>query len=110
MGLDFPAAYRKWASVPPVQLFDAPTVRTIDEVPTWDVTYRCRSLTFAGFQSKQNIADNLKHFGRSARELVIWTDCDREGEAIGQEIVDTVREVNQNVTVYRARFSVLQPQ
>lgn len=37
--------------------------------------------------------------------LVIWTDCDREGEAIGAEVVSVCTQVNRNLDVYRARFS-----
>lgn len=37
--------------------------------------------------------------------LIIWTDCDREGEHIGGEIVDVCRRTNQRIQVYRARFS-----
>ncbi|MCP9257464.1 DNA topoisomerase [Dirofilaria immitis] len=37
--------------------------------------------------------------------LVIWTDCDREGEAIGAEVVTVCTQVNRNLDVYRARFS-----
>ncbi|VDN37095.1 unnamed protein product [Gongylonema pulchrum] len=37
--------------------------------------------------------------------LVIWTDCDREGEAIGAEIVAICRQTKPTLDVYRARFS-----
>ena len=37
--------------------------------------------------------------------MIIWTDCDREGENIGFEIVDVVQAVNRNIRVCRARFS-----
>lgn len=37
--------------------------------------------------------------------LIIWTDCDREGENIGGEIVEVCRSVKPNIPVYRARFS-----
>lgn len=37
--------------------------------------------------------------------LVIWTDCDREGEAIGAEVVTECTQVKRNLDVYRARFS-----
>ena len=39
--------------------------------------------------------------------LVIWTDCDREGEAIGFDIIDLARSVRPKIDVYRAHFSAL---
>ena len=42
--------------------------------------------------------------------LFIWTDCDREGEAIGGDVADLCREVNPRIQVWRARFSTMQPQ
>lgn len=37
--------------------------------------------------------------------LVVWTDCDREGEAIGAEIVKVCRDSNRRLDIFRARFS-----
>lgn len=37
--------------------------------------------------------------------MIIWTDCDREGENIGFEIIDVCRAVKPNIPVYRAKFS-----
>lgn len=42
---------------------------------------------------------------RSCQGLIIWTDCDREGENIGYEIIDVCRAVKPNIKVFRARFS-----
>lgn len=36
---------------------------------------------------------------------MIWTDCDREGEAIGAEVVAVCREARTTLDVYRAKFS-----
>lgn len=38
---------------------------------------------------------------------MIWTDCDREGEHIGSEIVKVCREGNPRIIVKRARFSAI---
>lgn len=38
---------------------------------------------------------------------MIWTDCDREGEHIGSEIVAVCRRSNPNIIVKRARFSAI---
>lgn len=37
--------------------------------------------------------------------LIIWTDCDREGENIGYEIIEVCRTVKPNIKVFRAKFS-----
>lgn len=42
--------------------------------------------------------------------LMIWTDCDREGEHIGAEIASVCRRVKGNIVVKRARFSAIIPQ
>lgn len=39
--------------------------------------------------------------------LIIWTDCDREGEHIGSEIVEICRAANSRLDVYRARYSAV---
>jgi len=38
---------------------------------------------------------------------MIWTDCDREGENIGAEIVKICRQAKPNIVVKRARFSAI---
>lgn len=39
--------------------------------------------------------------------LIIWTDCDREGEHIGSEIVEICRASNSRLDVFRARYSAV---
>ena len=85
--IDFGPAHRGWKSCPPSQLFEAPIVSRVS-------------------RDCEPIAHTLKQEGRRADALIIWTDCDREGEAIGMEIVEVVREVAPHVLVKRARFSV----
>ncbi len=64
----------------------------------------CHSrLTFP--QDKKAIAQNLADQAKYARLLVIWTDCDREGEHIGQEIVDAAKKGNSTIQIKRAKFS-----
>jgi DNA topoisomerase-3 len=38
---------------------------------------------------------------------VIWTDCDREGEAIGFDVIEVCKTVRNRIDVYRAHFSTL---
>lgn len=42
---------------------------------------------------------------RTCDALIIWTDCDREGENIGFEVIKVCTDVKPNIQVYRAKFS-----
>jgi len=53
------------------------------------------------------IEKNLMTEARSANVLMIWTDCDREGEHIGLEVAKVCRRVNARITIKRARFSAI---
>uniref|UniRef100_A0A5S6QIA1 DNA topoisomerase n=1 Tax=Trichuris muris TaxID=70415 RepID=A0A5S6QIA1_TRIMR len=86
MNLDYAAAYRKWDSVPIGELFDAPLQKECnpDMMP---------------------ILRTLKSEATKANALIIWTDCDREGENIGFEIIDVCKQANPRLDVRRAIFS-----
>ncbi|KAL2107774.1 hypothetical protein VUR80DRAFT_4763 [Thermomyces stellatus] len=82
----FPGAYSNWKHPPPESLFNAPVFTQVDE-------------------DKKTIAANIESQARYARALVIWTDCDLEGEHIGSEIRSAARRGNSQIEVKRARFS-----
>jgi DNA topoisomerase-1 len=84
VGVDFPPEYNDWRDVEPVELIDAP----IDKHPT-----------------QENIVAALRRLARRASKVTIATDYDREGELIGKEAYELVREVNEEVPVERVRFS-----
>ncbi|KAI9166677.1 DNA topoisomerase [Paramyrothecium foliicola] len=84
--VEFTDEYKNWSYPPPDTLFHAPVVTKVHD-------------------DKKTIAKNLADQAKYAQLLVIWTDCDREGEHIGQEIVDAARSGNPNVQVKRAKFS-----
>ena len=85
-GLDFDPQFKGWRSCQPSQLFDAPTMITID-------------------QDKKAIAENLQQQARYAKILYIWTDCDREGEHIGSEVKHEALKGNNRITIKRAMFN-----
>ncbi|KYN28291.1 DNA topoisomerase 3-alpha [Trachymyrmex cornetzi] len=87
LGYDFTNAYRKWHSCHPLSLFDAP------------VSKRCME------ENYENIKRTLEREARFCNALIIWTDCDREGENIGFEIIQVCQAVKSNIRVYRAKFS-----
>ncbi|KAG0678368.1 DNA topoisomerase [Pichia californica] len=60
----------------------------------------------------EKIANNIQSLARNADMLMIWTDCDREGEFIGWEIVKYAQRGNPRFnldTAFRAKFSHLEP-
>lgn len=83
---EFSNAFRNWQSCNPEQLFEAPVLKTCPE----------------NFQPIQRTLDREI---RTCNGLIIWTDCDREGENIGYEIIDVCRAVKPNISVHRAKFS-----
>ena len=84
VGVDFPSEYNDWRDVEPVELIDAP----IEKQPT-----------------QQNIVSAIRTLARHASQVTIATDYDREGELIGKEAYELVREVNEDVDIDRVRFS-----
>ena len=87
----FPPNYKGWHSCDPYALFDAPVVTQVT-------------------QSSKTSEDNLVNEARRADMLMIWTDCDREGENIGAEVAKICRRGNPRIRVKRARFSAIIPQ
>ncbi|GJN90914.1 hypothetical protein Rhopal_003928-T1 [Rhodotorula paludigena] len=89
---DFEDQYRKWYSCDPSQLFDARVLTHVAQNP-----------------DHLGIEQNLKNEARKATHLMIWTDCDREGEFIGSVVAEVCRKVKPNIVVKRARFSAIIP-
>ena len=54
-----------------------------------------------------DIKRTLEEEARRCQWLVLWLDCDREGENIAFEVIDVCRAVNHHLTIRRARFSAL---
>ncbi|XP_060946009.1 DNA topoisomerase 3-alpha [Limanda limanda] len=90
LGLEFQSAYKKWHSCNPQLLFDA------------EVEKYCPD-------NMIQIKRTLEKEVRQCQALVIWTDCDREGENIGFEVIDVCKAVKHNLQVFRAKFSEITP-
>uniref|UniRef100_A0A6Q2Y6L8 DNA topoisomerase n=1 Tax=Esox lucius TaxID=8010 RepID=A0A6Q2Y6L8_ESOLU len=90
LGMEFKAPFQKWHSCNPVQLFDAEVEKYCPE-------------------NSVQIKRTLEAEVRKCQALVIWTDCDREGENIGFEVIDVCRAVKPVLQVFRARFSEITP-
>ena len=84
VGLDFPPEYSDWRDVEPVELIDAP----VEKEPT-----------------KEGIVAALRSLAAEADRVIVATDYDREGELIGKEAYEIVREAAPEVPVDRVRFS-----
>lgn len=96
LGTDFGPEYA-WGKCFPGRLFDAPFITAV----TQDKDRR-----------SQKIHDNIVKEARRADKLMVWTDCDREGEYIGWEIMHVAQKVNGRISVqltWRAQFSHLEP-
>ncbi len=84
VGLDFPPEYSDWRDVEPVELIDAP----VEKEPT-----------------KEGIVAALRSLAAEADRVIVATDYDREGELIGKEAYEIVRDAAPEVPVDRVRFS-----
>ena len=91
MGLDFDKSYKKWEGCDPTSLLvEAPLVWSVQD-------------------SLVHVRRNLEKAVRGCTDLVLWLDCDREGEAIGFEVMHVCKSVQPRLRVRRARFSALIP-
>lgn len=57
------------------------------------------------FSDSSAFQKTLEREAKKAQWLIIWTDCDREGENIGFEVIDVCRAVKPGLKVFRAKFS-----
>lgn len=92
MTLDFLGKYNKWDKVDPAELLSQAPTEKKEANP------------------KLNMVKFLQVEGRGCDYVVLWLDCDKEGENICFEVLDAVLPVLNNAhsgekTVFRARFS-----
>jgi len=90
---DFSTDYG-WSSCAPIVLFEAP-IRTF---------YR---------SDMEPLEQMLRHHSSQVDALILWLDCDREGEAIADEVREVCNRANPNLnqnTIFRATFSTVMKQ
>jgi len=90
MAVDFLPPFNSWQSCNPLALFDAPLVRFVES-------------------GKAAMEAQLVSLARRATTLVLWLDCDREGEGIAFEVMEVTARGNAHLTVRRAHFSSTAP-
>lgn len=88
MTYEFIGNYKKWYGCMPLALFDAPVEKI------------CANEDF------QKIKKTLEKEVRGCGALIIWTDCDREGENIGYEIIQVCQSIKPNIRVFRYRHDI----
>ncbi len=89
VALDFPQKYNNWKNVPYKALLKAEIVKET---------------------TSKNIAKLLGSLGKEVDQVTVATDYDREGELIGFESLEFIKNANPNVKVNRAKYSAITPQ
>ncbi|XP_008792952.1 DNA topoisomerase 3-beta isoform X1 [Phoenix dactylifera] len=86
--VDFPPTYQNWEVTDPMDLFQAPILKSESN-------------------PKAHIRRHLSQEAKGCGYLVLWLDCDREGENICYEVIDCtgIHENDAGRRIYRARFS-----
>lgn len=87
--VNYPEKYNNWQEIDPIELVHAEIIK----VPT-----------------QISIIKALLKHTKGADMVVIATDFDREGELIGVDALNKIKEVSPNIEAKRARFSALTKQ
>ncbi len=87
INLDFPAGFNQWNKISPSELIEIKPCKKVSE---------------------KNIAASLKSLVDKNPFLIVATDYDREGELIGVEVIDLIKEYNKDINqIKRAKFSAI---
>ncbi|CRH01621.1 DNA topoisomerase 3, putative [Plasmodium relictum] len=84
----FEDKYKNWSNTDPQELFDAKIITYVEN-------------------DKKAIENNLKKYSKDCHMLVLWLDCDREGEHICFEVINTCYKTNKKLKIKRAQFSAV---
>ena len=98
--LDFLPQHKKWRGCNPVELYTAPVQKLVPQARQQPQAMCCDMLNAAWcanalmvrccmLQDKEATERNLQQQARDAQWLVLWLDCDREGENIAFEVLAT---------------------
>jgi DNA topoisomerase-1 len=85
--VDYPAGYNKWTDISPLELIDIEPCKKVSE---------------------KDIATTLKSLINNEPTIIVATDFDREGELIGVEAVNILKESKKDINIIkRAKFSAI---
>lgn len=90
MELEFPPQFRSWDRCNPKTLFEAPVLKSVK-------------------QNMSGIEKTLRSEAKKSQHLILWLDCDREGENIAFEVIQVCKEANSRLRIHRAKFSAFIP-
>lgn len=84
--VEFPKKYSNWIGIDVRDLITAPVIYS---------------------ETEKLIIDCIRFSAPEANNIIIATDADREGEAIGLEAINYAKETNKNIKIQRAYFSAI---
>jgi len=88
MNYDFPEKYRNWKGTPFTSLYTAPIEKKVTA-------------------NAKAAVSSLKEAAKGINTIILWLDCDREGEAIAFDVLDVCKSISKPLKVYRAHFSTV---
>ena len=115
--MEFEEEFRSWSSTQPVRRIGRRPTRHAHRSPL-TVPLFCKSQVVLLSREASRIVRSvradmhplertLKREARSCSVLVLWLDCDSEGENIAYEVVSVCHAANPRLDVRRARFSAI---
>ncbi|CAK85874.1 unnamed protein product (macronuclear) [Paramecium tetraurelia] len=87
--LKYPKQYQKWDKWDPLIILKDAEIENV-------ISYE-----------KRFLEENLQRFAKQCSQLILWLDCDREGENIAFEVLEVCKATNPQIKVHRAHFSAV---